>query len=78
MRIYRVWCSDNGDEEDARRVEAYDMQGAAELYVEVQHSNFDYAMNVGNVCVRDESGMLTTWNVEVEAVPQAHAAQVKP
>ena len=78
-RRFTVWCPDplDGDEENGRPIQAPNALEAAARWAR-WWDNFsaDYAIANGaeyRVCVRDEAGVVTTWDlqarVEVEYLP---------
>ena len=67
--------SDFGDEfSSARSIEAGRAPEAAEGFVDENFSNLDYPKEV-DVFVRDTTGAITEWTVEVESVPHFHATR---
>jgi len=74
MNLYKCWCPDDGDEEDAEDVPVGGpldeptahsparAMTAAEEFVEKRWPDFDYAEAV-RVNVRDPAGVLTEWTV---------------
>jgi hypothetical protein len=74
-------CQESNSEDDfavgaARWVLAADEQDAAEQYMEVYHSDLDYAMSC-RLRVRDKAGIVTRWAVENETVLHARAKKVE-
>lgn len=61
-RCFHCWCPDDGDEANARAVEARGPHEAASLYAERNHVNNDYAECI-DVAVRDAQGLRTRWTV---------------
>lgn len=66
---------DFNDLDDARTVDAEDAQHAAENYVAMNFANFDYPTEV-EVIVKDQSGIVTKWNVHVEFKPVFRATKI--
>jgi hypothetical protein len=74
MSEYRVWCPERGqNSSDARRIEAFDAEEAAELWAERDDRNSaEYSIVAGEdvvVCVRCPDGKVSRWRVSGESVP---------
>lgn len=70
-----VWVPDDSDEKDATLVmDVHDAEDAAKEFVEVHHSDFDYASEV-EVKVKDPDGNVTEWVVTAEETVIFHASR---
>lgn len=65
MPMFRCWCPDDGDEDDAAKVDASDAQSAAESYAEENYSDMDFPDEI-EVSVKDADGRVTRWTVDAE------------
>jgi hypothetical protein len=75
---FRAW-NDGDDESDGRDIDAFDLESAACVFVELDESDrAEYPTLDGKtatVNVRNEFGEVTRWKVYGEAVPQYYAYQ---
>ena len=82
MEKYMAWCEDYGqDEDDARKVNAYDAESAARVWAEWHDQNSaEYAIASGSgtvVTVKETaSGMVEKYSVSGAAVPSYYARKV--
>jgi hypothetical protein len=72
MATFKVWEALNGEEEFAREIDAWDAGAAAEEYADRDRDGlidgcYDYGCRI---LVRDISGVLHSFDVFVEAVPE--------
>lgn len=79
---FKVWCQDRGStEDDARQIEAFDAEAAAEKWAEWDdHHSADYLIIGGTpatVCVRD-GDKVRTFTVHGEPAPHYHARELTP
>ncbi len=65
LRIYRVWCADEGDEDSARAVKAHNPEQAAEGFVRAYWEGIDCPDTLC-VNVRAPRGDTTGWRVSAE------------
>jgi hypothetical protein len=80
---YVVWCLDDEEtENDARTIEAYDAETAAETWAERDdYQSAEYRIVGGTdvtVCVKDEEGTVLRFRLSGESVPSYTAREVEP
>lgn len=81
MPAFLCWDPDEEEESDAEGdernvVEAYDAQDAAEAYAEKCNDRGGDFAKKRVVCVRDEDGTVTQWEVEAMVTHYYQAGQV--
>jgi hypothetical protein len=75
MNTFKVWYPGWNDEESACEVKAVDAHQAAEEWVVNRHGNLDYPSFVESVCVKDSSGTVRVFDVNIETVAVGHATE---
>lgn len=77
---FEYWRLDYGEtREDAKQVEAFDAEAAAEKACRLRFSSWDYPSEVEGLCVAEVgSPIVRRFDVTVESVPEFHATDSKP
>jgi len=73
---FACWDPDNGDEADAKPVDASSAGLAAEVFVERRWADFDYTEET-RVHVRDPERVLTKWIVTAEKTVDFRARNIE-
>lgn len=76
---FRCWDPDNEDETDAREVDAFDTEEAAELHAEHIYDRSGEHFDRADIRVRDvETGAVVVVRVVVDFSPNFHGTEAKP
>lgn len=85
LQNYKIWTNDGLiEKKDAGEMKHVDPQAAVVEFIEAydQGGDFHFANNPKGypdvvIFCEDEAGHITQWNIEIEAVPQYYAKEVK-
>ncbi len=77
MPKFMVYERDNYEPEDAKEVEAWDAETAAEMFTETNHSDWEYPEN-SYIIVKDAEGNVSTFCVEARTEYAFYTTLMKP